>query len=490
MIVKIDKSEFENYLCDAANIKGNCEKVFFPENKSEIVEILKNANEQKLQVTVSSARTGLTGGSVPESGILISLEKLNKIISLDEENKFIIVEPGVLLSDLQKLVESKNLFYPPDPTETNSSIGGNVATNASGARTFKYGSTRNFVEELEIILPNGEEINLKRGENFVNEFCGIIYTNENKMIEVPIPNYEMPNVKHAAGYFAHKNMDLIDLFIGSEGTLGIITSIKLKLIDLPKQILSMIIFFESDENTFSFVSEIKQKSFDYNYKIKLREIEFLDEFSLKLLKGDFANISENSKSAIWIEQELNNDEDEALEEITELITKYDGNLENIWFAIDENERNKMKLFRHSIALKVNDIISQRGLKKVGTDNAVPDDKFIEFYKYTCNLIKNNNLEYVVYGHLGNSHLHFNMLPKTIKELELCRNLYRDICNYSVKLGGTISAEHGIGKYKRDFLLDMFGEVNILQMAKLKKTLDSNLILNLNNMFDKKFLTQV
>ncbi|MBK7104606.1 MAG: FAD-binding oxidoreductase [Ignavibacteriae bacterium] len=490
MIEKIDKSEFENYLCDAANIKGNCDKVYFPESKNEIVEILKLANKEKIQVTVSAARTGLTGGSVPENGILISLEKLNKIISFDEKNKFIIVEPGILLSELQKIVESKNLFYPPDPTETNSSIGGNVATNASGARTFKYGSTRNFVEELGIILPNGEEITLKRGENISENYLGKIITSENHTIEIPIPDYEMPNVKHAAGYFAKKNMDLIDLFIGSEGTLGIITSIKLKLIDLPKQILSMIIFFNSEDNSFSFLAEIKEKCKNGNSQIDLREIEFFDKNSLKLLINEFPNIPENSKSAIWIEQELENNEDKVLDEITEIITKYDGNLENIWFAIDENERNKMKLFRHSIALKVNDIISQRGLKKVGTDNAVPDEKFYEFYKYTCGLIKENNLDYVVYGHMGNSHLHFNMLPKSKNELDMSRKLYAEICKFSTKLGGTISAEHGIGKYKRDFLLNMFGEENILKMAKLKKTLDSNMVLSLNNIFSEKYLNEV
>ncbi|MBK8944841.1 MAG: FAD-binding oxidoreductase [Ignavibacteriae bacterium] len=490
MIVKTDKSEFENYLCDASNIKGICEKVYFPENKNEIVEILKFANKEKIKVTVSAARTGLTGGSVPENGILISLEKLNKIILFDEKNKFIIVEPGILLSELQKIVESKNLFYPPDPTETNSSIGGNVATNASGARTFKYGSTRNFVEELGIILPNGEEITLKRGENISENYLGKIITNENHKIEIAIPEYEMPKVKHAAGYYTKKNMDLIDLFIGSEGTLGIITSIKLKLIDLPKQILSMIIFFDSEVNSFSFLGEIKEKCKNANSLIDVREIEFFDENSLKLLIDEFPNIPENSKSAIWIEQELENNEDEVLDEITEIITKYDGNLENIWFAIDGNERNKMKLFRHSIALKVNDIISQRGLKKVGTDNAVPDDKFYEFYKYTCGLIKENNLDYVVYGHIGNSHLHFNMLPKSKNELDLSRKLYGEICKFSTILGGTISAEHGIGKYKRDFLLNMFGEENILKMANLKKSLDPNLILNTNNIFDEKYFTKI
>ncbi len=489
MIVKLDKSQFENYLSDAANIKGDCEKVFFPETKEEVIQILKDANNKREKVTISASRTGLTGGSIPENGILISAEKMNKILSLDLKNKFVIVEPGVLLSDLQKFVESKKLFYPPDPTEINSSIGGNVATNASGAKTFKYGSTRNYVEEIELILPTGEELNIKKGENFFNEYKVSIQA-LNSQIDITLPDYEMPKVKHAAGYFAKKNMDLIDLFIGAEGTLGFISKIKLKLIDLPKQILSMIVFFESEENSFEFVDEIKERCKLKDSKIDLREIEFFDVNTLNLLKNDYPKIPENSKSAVWIEQEINGNEDEILNEIISVIISNNGNEDKIWFAIDEKDRNELREFRHAIALKVNDIISKRGLKKVGTDNAVPDEKFIEFYNFTCKIIKQNNLDYVVYGHIGNSHLHFNILPKTEEELDLSRKLYGEICAYSVKLGGTISAEHGIGKFKRNYLIAMFGEENILKMARVKKTLDPNIILNINNIFDEKYLKMI
>ena len=489
MIVKADKSQFENYLSDAANINGDCDKVYFPETKEDVIQIFKEANNKNEKVTISASRTGLTGGSIPENGALISTEKLNKILSVDLVDKNVIVEPGVLLSDLQQFVESKRLFYPPDPTEINSSIGGNVSTNASGARTFKYGSTRDYVEEIELILPTGKELNIKRGEYFFDEYKFSISL-ENSQIEITLPNYEMPKVKHAAGYFAKNNMDLIDLFIGAEGTLGLITKIKLKLIDLPVQILSMIVFFEAEENSFSFIDEIKQKCKDEKSKINLREIEFFDCNTLNVLKSDYPNIPENSKSAVWIEQEIEGNEDEILEEIISLIVANKGNEDKIWFAIDEKDRDELRQFRHAIALKVNDIISARGLKKVGTDNAVPDQKFSEFYYFTCNLIKQNDLDYVVYGHIGNSHLHFNMLPKTSEELKLSRELYGKICEFSVKLGGTISAEHGIGKFKREYLLAMFGENNILQMAKLKKTIDPNMILNINNIFEEKYLSMI
>ncbi len=491
MIVKTDKSDFESYLEDAANIKGDCQKVCFPENEEEVSELIKQANELGQKVTISAGRTGLTGGSVPSEGILVSTEKLNRILSIDRSSKFSVVQPVVLLFNFQNEVEKENLFYPPDPTETNCSIGGTVANNASGARTFKYGSTRNYVDEIRMILPSGEKLQIKRGEYIVDSNLIEIKLNNRDNLKLPIPNYKMPEVKHSAGYFCKPNMDLIDLFIGAEGTLGMITQIKLKLIDLPRNVISMIIFFNSEENIFSFVNEMREKPNNGDIQIDLREIEFFDKNTLDLLGEDYSNIPPDTHGAVWIEQEIEEkDEENVLLLIEEVIEKHYGDVENIWFALDLKEKKKFKEFRHKIALKVNDIISERGLVKVGTDTAVPDDKFEEFYSYTTQLIKNNSLDYVVYGHIGNSHLHFNMLPKNHDELELCRELYGEICTKSVDLGGTISAEHGIGKLKTRYLLEMFGEKNILQMAKLKKTLDPNSILNVGNIFDEKYLKMI
>jgi D-lactate dehydrogenase (cytochrome) len=491
MIIKEDKADFESYLVDAANIKGDCQKVYFPENEEEVCLLFKQANKSGLNITISAGRTGLNGGSVPKDGILISMEKLNKIISIDRVSKTAIVQPGVILADFQQEVEKERLFYPPDPTETNCSIGGTVANNASGARTFKYGSTRNFVEELTVILPTGEILRLKRGIYIADDHTVKIKLSENYELIFSIPNYTMPEVKHSAGYFCKPNMDLIDLFIGAEGTLGVITSIKLKLLELPQNVISMIIFFNDENNIFSFVDEIRKKSKKREVFFDFREIEFFDKNTLSHLMEDYQNIPLNSQGAVWIEQEFDEiDEENILFTIEKTVEKHNGDLENIWFAVDSKEKEKLKEFRHKIALKVNDIISSRGLVKVGTDTAVPDDKFEDFYSNTKHLIEKHNLEYVVYGHIGNSHLHFNMLPKNTEELTMCRELYAEICSKSIELGGTISAEHGIGKLKTKYLLEMFGEESILQMAKLKKILDPNMILNIGNIFEEKYLKMI
>jgi len=491
MLKKTLKSEIENYLSDEANYKGNCDNILFPENEGEVKNIFISANQNKTNITISGARTGLTGGSVPQGGIVISTEKFNKIIEINAEEKFAIVEPGIFLSDLQKDLKGKSLFYAPNPTETNCTIGGTIATNASGGRTFKYGATRNFIESIDVILPSGDSYKVNRGDQFFNDYNGTVNLASDKTNNLEIPQYKMPETKHTAGFYSKPNMDLIDLFIGSEGTLGFITKIKLKLNALPQNILSMLVYFETENDSFSFVDEVRTKSKNINTLIDLRELEFVDNFSLDLIRDDFPSITTNAKSAIYIEQEyLNEIEDDLLNEILTCLENNNGDSENIWFAQSGKETENIKSFRHTIPTKINEIIAQNNVTKVGTDTAVPHSKFREFYYFTKDLITNFNIKYVVFGHIGDSHVHFNMLPKDEAELNICKELYRKICRKSVKLGGTISAEHGIGKLKTQYLNEMFSKDEILQMAKLKKTFDPNLILNIGNIIEEKYLRLV
>ncbi|MEW6006419.1 MAG: FAD-binding oxidoreductase [Stygiobacter sp.] len=488
MIIKTNKDEFENYLSDASNFKGDAEALYIPENESEIIDLLKKCNETKTNVTISGNGTGLTGARVPLNGIIISTERLNKILELNIEEKYLIVQPAVILKDLQTFVEEHNLFYPPDPTERNCFIGATVATNSSGARTFKYGPTRNFVLGLKIVLPTGDTLTLERGREKAFNYEATLITSERNILSFSIPKFVMPKTKNAAGYFCKENMDLIDLFIGSEGTLGIITEIKLKLLDYNKNVLSAISFFKNENDAFNFVDEAKKLSFDINSIIDARGLEFFDHHTLNYLRKDFSSVPENT-CAVWFEQEINNNEDELVEEWMSLISKHSSDLETTWLAFDKIEQEKFKEFRHSIAWKVNEIVAQRNLRKVGTDVAVPDEYFFEFYKWMKNLVEENSIEYVVYGHLGNNHPHLNMIPKNKDEFELCKKLYGEICKQAVKYNGTVSAEHGIGKSKRDYLLMMYDEGVIKEMAKLKLVFDPNKILNIGNIFDEKFLKQ-
>lgn len=494
MQVKTQRDELENYLIDASNLPGGrAEKLFIPETREQIVEILKDANENNIYVTVSGARTGTVGGAIPFGGYVVSLEKFNRIKEINDD--YAVVESGVVLTDLQKAVEAVNLFYPPDPTEWSCQIGGTAATNASGARSFKYGATRKFVRRLEIVLPNGDTLNLKRGEVFARDGF-ITLTGENgSVIKAQMPTYDAPNVrKNAAGYFAAENTDAIDLFIGSEGTLGIITAVELDLLKKPESFLSGIVFFKDDRDLLNFVDEARQLSYKTRTEnvvaatIDAVVLEYFDGNSLKFIKEKFPETPDAMNGAIFFEQETTAATEDALfEQWNELLEKHHAEIDASWFTTTEPDREKLRAFRHALPVAVNERVVRHRQKKIGTDMAVPDDCFASFLRFYRQKLDASNLDYVIFGHIGDNHLHANMLPKNDDEAITARHLYGRFVAQAIMLGGTISAEHGIGKLKSKYLNVQYGERFLNEMAELKRAFDPHGILSRGNMFDAKFL---
>jgi D-lactate dehydrogenase (cytochrome) len=487
MIIKTSPDEIQNYLSDASNFKGFCDAVYFPESKKEIQEILIEAYKDKTPVTIAGNRTGLAGAGVPLGGIVISTEKLNKIIEINDKEFYAVLEPGVILADFQNILKGKKLLYPPDPTEENCFIGGTIATNASGEKTFKYGPTRNFVLELEVILADGEILHLSRNGIKADNFKLKLRSESGKEYKIDIPDLKMPETKNAAGYFCKKDMNAIDLFIGSEGTLGIITKVKVLIVPYPADILSSVLFFNDERNALAFIKSARESSYHTRINqipgsIDALALEFLDENALNFLKEDSSRIPLKAKAAVWFEQELDSNEELILEKWTSLINKFNGDQESAWFAFSDSDRKNIELFRHSLPLKVNEYISKNNLRKLGTDVAVPHEKFNELYFYSKDVAEKENIHYVIFGHFGNSHMHLNMLPKNQGEMETGKSLYKKICSRAVKLGGTVSAEHGIGKLKTEYLLEMYGEESIKKMSAVKKVLDPNFILGKGNIF--------
>ncbi len=492
MIFKTDKSEILDYLQDASNFRGDCEGVYFPENETEVSNILKECNASGKRVTISGNGTGLTGGRVPENGVVISTSRMNSLVEINEDEMYAIVQPGAVLRDFQEAVESKGLFYPPDPTERDCFIGATVANNSSGAKTFKYGPTRDYVLALKVILANGDSVTLERGKMIAENHKLTLSTDSGKRIDLQVPEYDMPATKNSAGYYSKPDVDAIDLFIGSEGTLGVITEIKLKLLKLPTNVLSSIIFFDIEANAFDFVLETStvsgnNRAANKNDAINALGIEFFDANALEFMKEDYPQIPAGTQAAIWFEQEITNETEEpVLDQWMELIEKHGGDLETAWIATNEADRNHFKDFRHAVAWKVTEYLARENVRKVGTDTAVPGESFVDYYKYMTNLVSQNGLDYVCYGHAGNSHLHLNMLPKDEGEYNKAKSLYGEICAKAIELKGTISAEHGIGKLKRNYLSLMYSDDHIKQMSQIKKQLDPALILGIGNMIDPKY----
>lgn len=408
----------------------------------------------------------------------------------------------MILADFQKETEAKGLFYPPDPTEWSCQLGGTVATNASGSRSFKYGSTRRYVERLEIVLPTGDVLKIKRGEIF-SDSNGLIAitTDAGKTIHAKIPTYLQPNVrKNTSGYFSGEKVDAIDLFIGSEGTLGVITEIEFKLLPKPKGFLSGIIFFKTEKNLLEFVAEARKISFETRQnegqKSKVESLksldatllEYFDEEALKFIKEKFPQTPDNMAGAIFFEQETTDEtEDSLFLEWNDLLEKHNAEIDVSWFTTSEEDRQKMRDFRHALPVSVNEWIVKHKQRKVSTDIAVPDENFASMLRFYKKSLQDWGLNYVIFGHIGDNHLHVNILPKDTEEAEKAKHLYGRFIAQGIMLGGTISAEHGIGKVKSKYLYVMYGERYLNEMAELKRVFDPKGILGRNNIFDARFL---
>src|SRR6267154_4387010 len=300
MLTKSQPDEIQSFLADSSHVSGGyAEHVLFPETAEDVAEVLRKASRERTPVTISGAGTGTVAGRVPFGGVVLATDRLNRIKAIvhDDRGGHAIAESGVILGDFQRAVESAGLLYPPDPTERSCFLGGTVATNASGARTFKYGPTRNYVERLKIAFATGDVIDLRRGDLHAGTDGTItIPLSSGRLVRATLPTYQMPHVrKHASGYYVAPGMDVIDLFIGSEGTLGVIMEVEAKLLPKPEGLLSGVVFFASEEELLAFVREARDQSLanrgssptgsrEPTQRVEARAIEYFDSESLGFLR--------------------------------------------------------------------------------------------------------------------------------------------------------------------------------------------------------------
>lgn len=511
--IKAIQPEYEDFLRDESRSTGYAESISFPKSEGEIIKILSELAKSREPVTIQGARTGITAGAVPCGGHVLNLGGMNKItgLSYDERQKCFLlrVQPGVLLTDIKKALEMKefgggNWFFSPDPTETSASMGGMAACNASGARSFKFGPTRRYIEAMRIILADGSAVTLKRGLHKARGRSFELELDNGKILAGDIPKYRMPDVKNASGYFAADNMDLIDMFIGSEGTLGIITEMEIRLLQAPKSIWGVTAFFPRDEEAVRFVRGIRGERVEFleaplNYKPAA--IEFFNNDALELLKTQkrvnpaFAEIPElpaGYHTAVYIEYHGGNEDAVSgmVFGAVEVLTSCGGSEEATWIATNPKEMEKLHFFRHAVPEAVNLLIGERrknnsSITKLGTDMAVPDNRISEVMELYKSGLEKSGLESVMFGHIGNNHIHVNILPNSIEEYNKGKELYLTWAGKVIEMGGTVSAEHGIGKLKIDMLRKMYGEDGIRQMLELKKLFDPENRLNRGNLFRQK-----
>ena len=477
MLVKEDPQSFQAYLEDASHLKGGCaEKLFIPQSAEEVSSALKEANSSKTPVTISGAGTGQAGGRIPFGGLVLSTEKLNaiRVIKKLDKGGLAIPEAGVLIKELKESCDKFGLFYTYDPTEQTAFVGGTIATNASGACSFRYGPTRRCVKALRIVLANGDILSLKRGD-IIARGRVMEFETEHRHYRIRLPAYRMPRTKNSAGYYAEDNMDLVDLFVGQEGTLGVIVEAELRLCDRPRDFFSCFTFFKDKTRAWDFAADACGAN--------PLSIEYFDNRCLRLLSEKYNNVPAGAEAAIFFEDEVIEDEDRILKKWEALLSKRGVSLDETWVAMSEKARREFLEKRHYVPERMDETAKRSGFPKVSTDLAVPGKKSLTMLRFYGDNLGKSGLEHFVFGHIGDAHLHVNMLPADAKQYDRAKKLQLEFVKKSVSLGGTVSAEHGIGKTKREFLKLLYGEKGIREMLEVKKALDPNLILGRGNIFD-------
>lgn len=415
--------------------------VLKPDSAEEISEIVKYCHENLLPVTPRGAGTGLAGGALPiKGGVVLSVEKLNRILEIDEQNFQVTVEAGVINYNLQQALAEKDLFYPPDPSSWQSSfIGGNIATNAGGPRAVKYGVTSQYVLNLEVVLPNGE----------------IIWMGANTL-------------KNSTG------LNLTQLFVGSEGTLGIVTKAVLKVIPKPKEDISILIPFRNLYEACDAVSAI------FHTGIHPSTVEFMEQraihAAIDFLEEINIPVEEDIQAHLLISFDENIDPE--LQKCVETVSQFD--IGEILFAENQAEKDRIWLIRRRVA----EIVKLNGYT-IEEDTVVPRANLAKLVEAMHKLADENNFKVVCYGHAGDGNLHVRINHPEFKNSynvpefqSILKKLFKIVKN----LNGTISGEHGIGLVQKTYLPIVFSEVNLALQKSIKRTIDPRNIMNPGKIF--------
>lgn len=422
------------------------EVVIKPRTAGEISAILQLCNQQGIPVTPRGGGTGLSGGALPyRGGVLLSTERMNAILEIDERNLQVTVEPGVITEVLQNAVKEKGLFYPPDPSSRGSCfIGGNIAANSGGPKAVKYGVVKDYVLNLEIVLATG----------------AIIHTGSNVL-------------KNSTGY------NLTQLIVGSEGTLGIVTKIVLKLIPLPRYDLLMLVPFASLEKASEAVSAIFRAGFTPS-AVELVEIDALKIVS-QWVDSYAVPVNDAIAAHLIIEVDGNNRDVlmNDMEQIAGLTTQYEGG--EVFFADDAQQKAELWKLRRRTA----EAIKLAGYT-IEEDTVVPRAALPALIKGVKALARQHGFHAVCYGHAGDGNLHIRIKKEgtvnSYDDPEMTRSL-RALFELVKSLGGTISGEHGIGLVQKPYMDIVFDETQLQLMRGIKKTFDPNNILNAGKIFD-------
>lgn len=488
---------YAGYLRDESRLLADgVETLYFPQDTGELAAALARCAEEGTGCVLSGGRTGITGAASPLGArALISLERLKRVRDFRRDNQgtyHITLEAGVTLAELAQMLEERRLpeinslareynagklpglWLPVNPTESGAQIGGAAANNASGARSYRHGALRGWITGLEVVLVGGGLLKLRRGEVRARDGVLVLEATDGTRRTVPVEPIAMPRTKCTCGYWLYPQMDAIDLFIGSEGTLGALSAIELRLVPVPEQTCGVVIFCPDEAGALQ-LAEAARKG------LAAQAIEYFDPAALALLRrdcpGKYPSIAPG-RAAVYLEF-AGSCAGNMLEYDKLCCIMSECNLDPAgatWAAETARELEWQRDFRHAVPETVNNLIARRkgycpGLHKVGTDMAVPFanvGKMLEAYRQG---LREEGLEAVIFGHLGDGHLHVNILPEDMAQLTRAKELYSGWAREAVALGGAVAAEHGIGRLKRELLRTQWDAAVLAQFAAIRQAFD-------------------
>lgn len=484
-----------DFLRDESRRTGQAEHMAFPRTEAGVLAILADARQHGWPITLQGARTGISGGAVPDGGLILNLSQMTDI---RVAGNTLCVQPGATLAAIRAAVPA-GFFFSPDPTETTASIGGMISCNASGALSFLYGPTRQHILGLRVVTPAGEILELQRGRDHAD---GLRFTRGTLCGDLPpLPR---PAVKNAAGYFIEPDMDLVDLFIGAEGTLGIVTEATLRLLPIPGAVWGLMAFLPDTAAAIRYVNALRPPPSAPGHPAaesaaRLAALEYFDAPCLDFLRAHADELASkhiaipplpDGTACIYAEWHAPDDAaaEEAVMAAADHLTECGADPDSAILADHPAEIEKLKLFRHAVPELVNSEIDQRrrihpDLVKLGTDMAVPDDRLADVLALYESGLAASGLEHLTFGHIGANHLHVNILPRDPADYAAGKALYTQWATQVIAWGGSISAEHGIGKLKRDLFRQMVGDTTLARMRTLKKLFDPATLLNPGTLLD-------
>lgn len=480
--IEHDPDVLRSFLSDAAHVPGGtAEGVVFPADAEAVAAIVADARH----VLPVGAQSSLTGGATPRGGLVLSTRSLSRI---DEPAPGIVrAGAGLPLSDLHRFLAARDQYYPPGPTFDGAFIGGTMATNAAGPATFKYGVTRDWVTGMTVVLADGSILELTRGDVCASD-AGLIEieTVRTGLVTVRIPTYTIPAhlPKLSAGYFTAPHMDLIDLFIGSEGTLGVIVEGTLRVIGRPLRCVALVVC-ASESEAIEIAGALRDRSRSRQGALDVSAIEYIDARSLELLDDvSFARAGVTRPSSratlLVVQMEMEERADEALAEFQDALRVHNIDSDPV-VAMPGDERTAARLFelREAVPAAVNARVGAAqasvhpDIQKTAGDFIVPAGRMGEGLALYRRSFEQRGLDYAIWGHISDGNLHPNLIPHSMRDVEQGRDALREMARGVIALGGAPIAEHGVGRnpLKQMFVRDLYGEAGIEQMRAVKRALD-------------------